>query len=101
MSHPFVERLIGTIRREYLDRICFGRLLIWSRSYRSSRITTIAIELTRRWMEKRQNRILNQSGMQALSPTHGVNIVVGYFTRQQPHDYEFAMNKRPRCPCRL
>ena len=23
MSHPFVERLIGTIRREYLDRILF------------------------------------------------------------------------------
>ena len=23
MSHPFVERLIGTIRREYLDRTMF------------------------------------------------------------------------------
>src|SRR5215469_14072774 len=23
ISHPFVERLIGTIRREYLDRILF------------------------------------------------------------------------------
>jgi hypothetical protein len=44
-------------------------------------------------MEKRQKRILNQNGMQALSPTHGVNIVVGYFTRQQPHDYEFAMHR--------
>ena len=22
-SHPFVERLIGTVRREYLDRLCF------------------------------------------------------------------------------
>jgi hypothetical protein len=54
---------------------------------------TIAIELTRRWMEKRQKRILNQNGMQALSPTHGVNIVVGYFTRQQPRDYEFAMHR--------
>ena len=28
-----------------------------------------------------------------LSPTHGVNIVVGYFTRQQPRDYEFAMHR--------
>jgi hypothetical protein len=64
--------------------------------------TTIAIELTRRWMEKRQKRILNQNGMQALSPTHGVNIVVGYFTRQQPRDYEFAMHtsiwSRNACP---
>ena len=23
VSHPFVERLIGTIRREYLDRVLF------------------------------------------------------------------------------
>jgi len=23
VSHPFIERLIGTIRREYLDRILF------------------------------------------------------------------------------
>ena len=23
LSHPFVERLIGTIRREYLDRVLF------------------------------------------------------------------------------
>jgi len=23
LSHPFVERLIGTVRREYLDRILF------------------------------------------------------------------------------
>ena len=23
-SHPFVERLIGTIRREYLDHVFFG-----------------------------------------------------------------------------
>jgi putative transposase len=23
VSHPFVERLIGTIRREYLDRVFF------------------------------------------------------------------------------
>ena len=24
LSHPFIERLIGTIRREYLDRMLFG-----------------------------------------------------------------------------
>ena len=26
LSHPFVEQLIGTIRREYLDRILFWRM---------------------------------------------------------------------------
>jgi len=27
VSHPFVERLIGTVRREYLDRVCFWNAL--------------------------------------------------------------------------
>jgi hypothetical protein len=27
VSHPFVERLIGTIRREYLDRVLFYKVL--------------------------------------------------------------------------
>jgi len=27
LSHPFVERLIGTIRREYLDRMLFWTML--------------------------------------------------------------------------
>jgi hypothetical protein len=38
-------------------------------------------------MEKRQNRILNQSGMQALSPTHGVNIVVSYLQVNPLRDF--------------
>ncbi len=29
LSHPFVERLIGTIRREYLDQVASGVLVIW------------------------------------------------------------------------
>jgi putative transposase len=29
LSHPFVERLIGTIRRERLDRTLFWTLMIW------------------------------------------------------------------------
>jgi len=34
-SHPFVERLISTIRSEYLDRIlfCSGPQPIWRRSW--------------------------------------------------------------------
>jgi putative transposase len=27
LSHPFIERLIGTIRREYLDRVLFSNQL--------------------------------------------------------------------------
>jgi hypothetical protein len=29
LSHPSVERLIGTIRREYLDRTLFWTAAIW------------------------------------------------------------------------
>jgi hypothetical protein len=43
LSHPFVERLIGTVRREYLDRILF-----WTGISRPScsifNITIMAIE---------------------------------------------------------
>jgi transposase InsO family protein len=27
ISHPFVERLIGTVRREYLDQVCFWNVI--------------------------------------------------------------------------
>ena len=32
LSHPFVERLVGTLRRECLDRTLFGRRQTWRRS---------------------------------------------------------------------
>jgi len=44
LSHPFVERLIGTVRREYLDRILFwttvdleAKLLEFQRYYNNQR----------------------------------------------------------------
>jgi hypothetical protein len=39
-SHPYVEWLIGTIPREYLDRVFFGTLRICCESWTSSRIIT-------------------------------------------------------------
>ncbi len=42
-SHPVVERLIGTLRRECLDRRCSGRPPIWSGSSSSSSSTTTGI----------------------------------------------------------
>ena len=50
LSHPFVERLIGTIRREYLDRILFwttADLEVWRRSSSIFNITITAIECMR------------------------------------------------------
>jgi len=45
LSHPFVERLIGTIRREYLDRILFWARPIWRQNYSSSNITIMLITI--------------------------------------------------------
>ena len=45
MSHPFIERLIGTIRREYLDRVFFwnsvdltGKLVAFQDYYNADRV---------------------------------------------------------------
>jgi putative transposase len=43
LSHPFVERLIGTIRREYLDRTLFWTTVDLKTSCWSSGTTSTAI----------------------------------------------------------
>ncbi len=54
VSHPFVERLIGTIRREYLDRVFFWNAQdLWKENSAGSySITTIAVFISR-WMRAR------------------------------------------------
>ena len=56
LSHPFVERLIGTVRRDYLDRILFWTTLILRQSYSIFKITTMATELMRGWTDACQSR---------------------------------------------
>src|SRR6202022_3952967 len=48
VSHPFVERLIGTIRREYLDRVFSGTPWTWRTSRRNTRTITTRIASTAR-----------------------------------------------------
>ena len=43
LSHPFVERLIGTIRRECLDRTLFWTARIWKGSFSIFKISIMAI----------------------------------------------------------
>ena len=60
LSHPFVERLIGTIRREYLDRTLFWtavdletKLLAFQHYYNGHRTHA-------GWMAVYQNRLLTK-----------------------------------------
>ena len=42
-SHPFVERLIGSIRREFLDHALFWNAADWRESFQTSNSITIII----------------------------------------------------------
>ena len=44
LSHPFVERLIGTIRREYLDQTLFWTATDLENKLKISNIILISIE---------------------------------------------------------
>ena len=53
-SHPFVERLIGTIRREFLDQVSrSGMPVTWNGSLLSSRLITTRHAATPRWKDMR------------------------------------------------
>jgi hypothetical protein len=47
LSHPFVERLIGSIRREFLDQMLFWRQQTSRTSLLVSNVTITSIERTR------------------------------------------------------
>lgn len=58
LSHPFVERMIGTLRRNIWTALSFGRPSTWKRNYRPSRITKITIALTQGSTEEHRKTIL-------------------------------------------
>jgi hypothetical protein len=73
LSHPFVERLIGTIRREYLDRILFwttadleAKLIVFQHYY-----TITAIERMRGWRGACRNRLREELYHQLVSVRTG------------------------------
>ena len=47
-SHPFVERLIGTTRREFLDQVLFWNAVILNGHLATSRSPTTRYAATRR-----------------------------------------------------
>ena len=56
--HPFVERLIGRVRREYIDRTLFWTTADLETKLFDSNVTIIAIEPMPDWKEACQNRVL-------------------------------------------
>ena len=57
LSHPFIERLIGTVRREYLDRTLFWTTADLETNYSTSNITIMAIERMPGWKVAYQSRV--------------------------------------------
>ena len=57
LSHPFVERLIGTVRREFSTGLYSGQRQIWRRNYSISNTTIMGIEPMLGWMGARRNHL--------------------------------------------
>jgi len=57
LSHLFVERLIGTVRREYLDRILFWTSSGLEASWLTFNITLMLIERMLDWKDACPNRV--------------------------------------------
>ena len=75
LSHPFVERLIGTIRREYLDRVLFwttadleAKLIDFQHYYNG---TITAIERMQGWKGACRNRLREEASHQLVSVRTG------------------------------
>ena len=95
VSHPFVERLIGTIRREYLDRTSSGTPLTSSGSWTSSGITTTSIVFIARLTAHRRR---SAAGHRHPPPPPSIDMPGGRiaavcFKPRWLHDYEFATHR--------
>ncbi len=87
LSHPFVERLIGTIRRECLDRTLFWTAADLEVSCSISNATSTAIEPMRRWMGARRHRAWSQAVPARMSlRIDGSRTVAGCIRRRSRRD---------------
>jgi hypothetical protein len=97
-SHAFVERLIGTVRREYLDRTLLWNGAIWGGSSRTTRPITTNTGVTPGWPElRRLNAVAYpHSRSQTFGDMPGGNIAMAYFTPHLPLELEFDMDRYSR-----
>ena len=95
VSHPFVERLIGTIRREYLDRMFFWNAVDLKRKlgefkdyYNADRVHRALAGSTPAHRAGAPSPLLLR-----LITTLGGSIVVGCSTRRSRRNYQFATHR--------
>ncbi|MDB5821349.1 MAG: hypothetical protein JWR21_53 [Herminiimonas sp.] len=85
-SHPFVERLIGTLRREYLDRMFFWHALDLQRKLREFSLyynrSRIHQSLSGHTPEEKSGKPVPPA--LRLIPTDGSSIAKAFSTRQSP-----------------
>ncbi len=89
-SHPFVERLIGTVRREYLDRTLFWNQSDLERKLDITKPITTNTGATAGWPELRRPNGVECLDRQSQSLSHipGGNIATAYFRPQLPPKLE-------------
>ena len=91
LSHPFVERLIGTIRRECLDRTLFWtavdlemKLLDFQRDYNGHRTHALRVATTGEHGNRRAARVKNYGDVLREYEQHP-EITTGAATLPPPH----------------
>jgi len=90
--HPFVERLIGSLRRELLDQVFFWNTVDLERKLRSFQLYFNHSEHTRRWTETRLRK--RAEVWSRIRPrcalSLGKSIAVAFSNSRSPREYEFA-----------
>jgi transposase InsO family protein len=94
-SHAFVERLIGTLRREYLDQTLFWNQSALERKLENYKPITTTTGVTARWPELRRLNAVAYPYRQSQNLSHipGGNIATAYFRPQLLPELEFDTDR--------
>jgi len=94
LSHPFVERLIGTIRREFLDQYSSGVPTTLIESWKDCGSITMHIAYILRSMviHRRNSQVTPSSVMPTSTGSTGWIIVAGYTSCLRLREQQFAMH---------
>ena len=89
VSHPFIERFIGTLAPESIWTTVFsGTSMTWKRSWRLSGVITTGRVRTKGWRatRRRKRRTLKGPNLPTSTTTPGSRTAMGYSNCQSPHE---------------